>query len=194
MKIVVVNHVSMDGVMQAPARQDEDTRHGFVHGGWVAEEDDPAIGEAIGAVMGADFSWLFGHRTYDDLLAHWNAAGGPFKEGLNGPTKYVASSDSDLELPWRNSVLLAGNVPKRVAELRARDGGNLVIMGSGELIRSLIPHGLIDELLLMTHPILLGSGQRIFGSDDDARRFTLTNLKHTAAGTILAAYSADTNH
>ncbi len=190
MKVVVVNHISLDGVMQAPGRPDEDTRHGFTHGGWVDQEDDPAIGEAIGSVMGSGFSWLFGHRTYDDLLGHWNAAGGPFKDGLNGSTKYVASADPDLRLSWPNSVLLAGDAVRRVAELRAREGGNLVMMGSGELIRSLIPHGLIDGLLLMIHPIVLGSGQHIFGSTDDARRFTLTDLQRTTAGTILATYSA----
>ena len=193
MKIVVVNHVSLDGVMQAPGRKDEDTRNGFVHGGWASEESDPAIGNAMGAVMGAEFAWLFGHRTYDDLLEHWNATGGPFKEGLNGPTKYVASSDPDLELPWPNSTLLTGDVPQRIAELRAQDGGNLVIMGSGDLIRSLIPHGLIDELLLMIHPIVLGSGQRIFGSTDEARHFALADVKATSAGTILATYVANTN-
>jgi dihydrofolate reductase len=107
MRTVVVNHVSLDGVMQGPGRPDEDTRNGFRHGGWArSAADDPAIGVTLGERMGRGFSWLFGRRSYEMLLEHWNEAGGPFKDGLNGPTKYVVSSNPDAHLPWPNSELV----------------------------------------------------------------------------------------
>lgn len=188
MRVIVTNHLSLDGVLQGPGRPDEDTRDGFRHGGWGALAQDPALGAAMGARMGPGFSWLFGRRTYEDVLGHWNEVGGPFKEGLNGPTKYVASSHPDLVLPWPNSVLLTGDVPAEVARLREQEGGNLVIMGSGHLIRTLLPHGLIDELLLMIHPLLLGSGRRLFGPDPEAHRLRLVESSATGSGVVLATY------
>lgn len=188
MSVVVVNHISLDGVMQSPGRADEDTRGGFVHGGWAIASDDPAIGPAMASVMGARFSWLLGRRSYDDMLGHWNAVGGPYKDGLNGAMKYVASSDPDATLPWPNSSLLTGDVPAAVAELRSGSAGNLVIMGSGVLIRSLLPHGLVDELLLIVHPLTLGSGRRLFPDDGALRRFALVSAEPTSDGTLLARY------
>jgi dihydrofolate reductase len=186
-RVVVVNHLTLDGVMQGPGRPDEDTRDGFRHGGW-ADGSDPAIGEAMGKRMGEGFSWLFGHRSYDDMLSHWNAAGGPFKDGLNNTLKYVASSSADTELAWPSSTLLSGDVPARVAELREQPGGNLVVMGSGALVRSLLPHGLVDELFLVVHPLVLGSGQRLFGPDDDVTRLELVDSTPTESGLLLAIY------
>ncbi len=138
--------------------------------------------------MGQDFFWLFGHRSYDDMLTHWNQAGGPFKEGLNNRRKYVASSDPDAALPWPNSALLTGDVPAAVAELRRRPGGNLVVMGSGHLVRSLLARGLVDELFLMIHPLVLGSGHRLFGPDDQAHSLDLVDATSTGSGVLLATY------
>lgn len=190
MRVVVVNHVSLDGVIQGPGRADEDTRNGFAHGGWAQQGNDATMSDAMGERMGESFSWMFGRRSYDDMLSHWNAVGGPFKDGLNNAPKYVASSTSDTTLPWPNSTLLTGNVPAAVAELREQSGGNLVIMGSGQLIRSLLPHGLVDELLLMIHPIVLGSGQRLFGADGDVHRLRLVDSRPTETGVLLATYRA----
>jgi dihydrofolate reductase len=188
MRVLVINHLSLDGVMQGPGRPDEDTRDGFRHGGWADGSSDPTVGEAMGKRMGEGFAWLFGHRSYDDMLGHWNAVGGPFKDGLNNTLKYVASSSPDTELPWPNSTLLHGDVPARVAELREQPGGNLVIMGSGQLIRSLLPHGLVDELFLVVHPLVLGAGQRLFGQDDDVTRLELVDCTPTGSGLLLATY------
>lgn len=189
MRVLVVNHVSLDGVLQAPDRPDEDTRDGFRHGGWAAHRaDDPAIGPAMGERMGQGFSWLFGRRSYDAMLNHWNQVGGPFKDGLNQTRKYVASSHPDADLPWPNSTLLSGDVPAEVAALRDQSGGNLVIMGSGRLIRSLLPHGLIDELFLMIHPLVLGSGHRLLGPDDDRLGLRLLDCTPTANGVLMATY------
>lgn len=143
---------------------------------------------AMGERMGPNFSWLFGRRSYDGMLTHWNQAGGPFKDGLNQTRKYVASSSPDADLPWPNSTLLSGDVPAEVAALREQTGGNLVIMGSGRLIRSLLPYGLVDELFLMIHPLVLGSGHRLFGPDTEAHRLQLVDSTPTASGVLMATY------
>jgi len=189
MRVVVANHVTLDGVLQGPGRPDEDTRGGFRHGGWAAQgAADPAVGAALGERLGSGFSWLLGRRSYDDMLGHWNQVGGPFKDGLNQAVKYVASRNPDADLPWPSSVLLSGDVPARVAALREQPGGNLVTMGSGELVRSLLPHGLVDELFLMVHPIVLGSGQRLFGPADQPLSLGLVDVTTTGSGVTLATY------
>jgi dihydrofolate reductase len=189
MSILVINHVTLDGVLQAPARPDEDTSGGFRHGGWVGEAGaDPEFGAAMGARMRPGFSWLFGRRSYDDMLGHWNVEGGPFKDGLNGTTKYVATAHPDAELPWPNSVALSGDVPAEVSTLRAQ-GSDLVVMGSAHLVQTLLPHDLVDELLLFIHPVVLGSGKQLFGEDSEAHRFTLTSCTSTGSGVVVASYA-----
>lgn len=193
MGIVVINHVTLDGVMQAPGRPGEDRRGSFTFGGWASRGDDlegqdPALREAMGSVMGRSFSWLFGRRTYDDLVGHWNAVGGPFKDGLNAMDNYVVSRGTTADLPWPNSSLVTGDVTARLGEVRERQDGNLVVMGSGELLRSLLlPAGLVNTLLLIVHPIVLGSGERLFGEEG---RFDLDleNVTQTRAGLVLARY------
>jgi len=190
MSIVVVNHISLDAVMQGPGRPDEDTRDGFVHGGWaeLGSSHDPEMQAAMRTRMGDGFAWLFGRRSYEDMLGHWNAEGGPFKDGLNATPKFVASSNPSTKLKWPNSELVTGDVPTSIAELRRLRSGNLVIMGSGQLIRSLFPLGLIDELFLMIHPLVIGSGHRLFGPDDDMHRLRLVECTATANGVLLATY------
>jgi len=188
MRVLVVNHVSLDGVLQGPGRPDEDNRGGFRYGGWAEQDNAPAMRATMGERMGQDFSWLFGRRSYDDMLTHWNRIGVPFKDGLTQTRKYVASSNPDAELPWPNSTLLSGDVPAQVASLRKQPGGNLVIMGSGQLIRSLLANSLVDEILLMIHPIVLGSGHRLFGPDDEAHRMRLVACTPTASGVLMAIY------
>src|SRR4051794_2941964 len=182
MRVLVINHVTLDGVLQGPGRPDEDTRDGFRHGGWAGERSAPTMQAAMGERMGDGFSWLFGRRSYDDMLSHWNAVGGPFKDGLNDATKYVASSDPHAELPWPNSRLLTGDVPAEVAALREQHGGRLVVMGSAQLVQSLLPHGLVDELLLFTHPVVLGSGRRLFGPEDEPHELQLVDCTTTPSG------------
>jgi dihydrofolate reductase len=188
MRVVVMNQVTLDGVMQGVARPDEDTRGGFEPGGWGITHANQAMVDKMGERMGGDHAFLFGRRTYEELLATWNARGGPFKDALNNTRKYVASSTSGTKLEWPNSTLLHGDVPAAVGELRKQPGGNLVIMGSGRLIRSLLPHGLIDELLLMIHPLVVGSGQRLFEHDDHCLELRLVHSVATSTGVILATY------
>jgi dihydrofolate reductase len=188
-KIVVVNHVSLDGVMQSPGRADEDTRDGFSRGGWATASSDPEMVAKMGEELRGDHAFLFGRRTYEDLLATWNARGGPFKEALNNSPKYVASSDPATHLEWPNSALLTGDVPRLVADLKRSVVGTLVIMGSGVLISSLLPAGLIDRYLLMIHPLVLGNGRRLF-SDDSEVSLRLVSSSSTATGVLIATYSA----
>jgi dihydrofolate reductase len=191
-KVVVINHVTLDGVMQAPGRPDEDTRGGFAHGGWAVPRGDDAIVARTGERMGGDHAFLFGRRTYEELLASWNRQGGPFKDALNNAPKYVASRTSGTRLEWPNSTLLHGDVPAAVDELKQDLGGNLVIMGSGELIGSLIAAELIDEYLLMIHPLVLGTGRRLFPEGLRAS-LRLTDSMATTKGVLIATYESATD-
>lgn len=186
-KVIVINWVTLDGVMQAPGRSDEDTRDGFAHGGWAAPFSDEIVGAKLGERMSSGFAWLFGRRSYDDLLSSWNAQGGPFRDALNNRHKYVASRDPLAQLEWPNSTLLPGDGPAAVAELRRTFEAPLVIMGSGVLIASLMAAGIVDEYLLMIAPIVLGEGRRLFG---DGARASLRLLDSTTSstGTIIASY------
>lgn len=190
-KVIVMNGLSLDGVMQSPGRADEDTRGGFEHGGWGAAYGDETmvakLGERLRELTGGNHAWLFGRRTYDELLSYWNAQGGPFKDPLNNIPKYVASSNPATRLEWPNSTLLHGDVPAAVADLKQSADTDLVIMGSGVLIRSLMTAGLIDEYLLTIAPLVLGSGRRMF-KDGVHRSLRLTDSMTTPKGVIVATY------
>ncbi len=186
-KIIVMNGVTLDGVMQGPGRADEDTRDGFAHGGWGIAYRDEAITAKMGERMGGDRAFLFGRRTYGELLSYWNAQGGPFKDPLNNTRKFVASSDPATRLDWPNSTLLHGDVPAAVAELKESSGTNLVIMGSGVLIGSLMAAGLIDEYLLTIAPLVLGTGRRLFAGGTQAS-LRLLESSTTSRGVVLAVY------
>ena len=194
MRLVAVNHITLDGVMQAPGRRDEDTRGGFRHGGWAAPRIDDVMQNALGLRLGKpNRCWLFGHRSYDILLESWNAQGGPYKEALIDAAKYVVSSNAATQLDWPNSTLVHGDIPTAIANLKERAPGDLVIMGSGELIRSLLPHELIDECLLMIHPVVLGSGIRLFEPDDQLTQLRLAESTATTTGVIIASYEPATH-
>ena len=189
MRVVVINHVTLDGVMQSPGRPDDDTRGGFSHGGWAPPYGDEVMGRALGARMGRpDGGLLLGRWSYEEMLAAWNARGGPFKEALNNAPKYVVSSNPTTTLEWPNSTLLHGDIPAAVAELKQAQTGDLVIMGSGQLIRSLLPHDLIDEYLLLIYPLVFGSGQRLFNHDNHLVKLRLVESIPTTTGVIIATY------
>jgi dihydrofolate reductase len=191
-RIVVMNHLTLDGVMQGPGRPDEDTRGGFTLGGWGSRSSTPgdAAGKAMGERMAAGgglTGWLFGRWTYESLLSTWNDRGGPFKDALNNSPKYVASATLEEPLPWPSSTLLRGDIPDAVGALKAQSDGVLAIMGSGVLIGSLMAAGLIDEYLLMIHPLVLGTGRRLFPEGVHAS-LRLTGSVTTAAGVVIATY------
>jgi len=186
-KVIVMNGVTLDGVMQGPGRPDEDTRDGFERGGWGIPYSDEAMVAKMGERMGGDRAFLFGRRTYEDLLASWNAQGGPFKDALNNARKYVASSNPATRLDWPNSTLLRGNIPTAVSDLKESSGTNLVIMGSRVLIGSLMAADLIDEYLLMIHPLVLGTGRRLFAGGTQAS-LRLVDSSTTSTGVLIATY------
>jgi dihydrofolate reductase len=186
-KVIVMNAVTVDGVMQGPGRPDEDTRDGFAHGGWAVPYSDDAMAAKMGERMGKDRAWLFGRRTYEDLLATWNARGGPFKDALNDGRKYVASSSGETTLEWPNSTLVHGDVASGVADLKEGSGANLVVMGSGVLIGSLMAADLIDEYLLMIVPVVLGTGRRLFAGGARAS-LRLVESVTTGTGVVICTY------
>jgi dihydrofolate reductase len=186
-RAVVINHVTLGGVMQGPGRPDEDTRGGFQHGGWAIARNDEVMAAKLGEWMGGEHAFLFGRRSYEDMLEAWNRMGGPYKDALNNTPKYVVSRSSATRLEWPNSTLLHGDIPAAVAELKQRSGGDLVIMGSGELIGSLMTAELIDVFLLMIHPLVLGSGRRLF-EDGVHASLQLTDSVTTTKGVLIATY------
>jgi dihydrofolate reductase len=185
--VIVINSVTLDGVMQGPGRPDEDTRDGFEHGGWAVPYADDAMVAKMGERMGEDRAFLFGRRTYEQLLASWNARGGPFKEALNDTRKFVASSDPAARLGWPNSNLLCGDVPAAVSELKRSCDTKLVVMGSGVLIGALMGADLIDEYLVMIAPLVLGTGRRLFAGGAQAS-LRLVESVTTGTGAVMATY------
>jgi len=185
---LVVNHITLDGVMQAPAGPDEDTRDGFVHGGWAMARNDELMAAKIGERMSGERAFLFGRRTYEDFYAVWpNRPGNPFSEALTNTPKYVASRTLAEPLPWDNSILLSGDAAGQVAELKRERDGTLTMFGSGQLIGALIAADLIDEYLLMVHPLVLGSGRRLFGPGRSAE-LELIDALTSDTGVVIAAY------
>jgi dihydrofolate reductase len=186
--VTVVNHVSLDGVMQAPGRPDEDPRGGFTHGGWAQAGNDPVMGRVMAAGMGRRGGLLLGRRTYEDFAAYWpRQTDNPFTPVLNATRKYVVSRT--LTQPsWKNTTVIGGDAAEAVANLKQSE--DLMILGSGELIRSLIGRGLIDVWMLLIHPLVLGSGQRLFAADGPPAAFHLTDSVTTTTGVVIATYAS----
>ena len=190
--ITVVCNLTLDGVMQAPGRPDEDRRGGFTRGGWAVPYSSDAMGrvfEGMGQQAGRSGAMLLGRRTFEDFAGFWpNQPDNPFTEALNRTQKYVASATLADPLPWVNSTVLAGDAAKAVAALKdEQPEQDLVILGSGELIRSLLPHGLIDEFTLLIHPLVLGAGRRLFAEGSETA-LDLVDSVGTSTGVVLARY------
>jgi dihydrofolate reductase len=187
-RVVVINHLTLDGVMQAPGRREEDTRGGFEHGGWAAPNVDEAVNAAVGARRPQSGGMLLGRRSYEDMLGYWNTQDSPFKDMLNSAPKYVASTTLREPLRWPNSTLLSGDVAEAVARLRQQPGKDLNVMGSGELIQTLMRHGLIDEYLLLIHPLVLGAGRRLFADGGPPASLRLVDSRVSDTGIQIATY------
>jgi dihydrofolate reductase len=189
-KVIAIEHLTLDGVMQGPGGADEDTRDGFRHGGWAARRQDPKMQQAMGRHMAGPWSLLAGRTTYVQFADFWpKQAPNPFTDALTQATKYVASTTLAEPLPWENSVLLKGDATTAVARLKDERDENLIVMGSGVLVRSLLAHGLVDEFLLLIHPLVLGTGRRLFTDSDSA--FELTDSTTTDTGVIIGAYTTN---
>lgn len=188
-KIVVFNSLTLDGVMQAPGRPDEDRRGGFEHGGWAQPYMDAVTGEVAGKGMAQGGPILLGRRTYEDFFSYWpHQTDNPFTEVLDNTQKYVASRTLEQPLPWQNSTLLEGDAADAVAELREQPGKDIVVLGSGDLLQSLIRRGLVDVYTLLIHPLVLGSGRRLFPDDGSLARLRLVDSVTTTTGVIIATY------
>ena len=192
-----MNHVTLDGVMQSPGRPDEDDRGGFTLGGWASPRGgDEIIGQATSERVANGAGLLLGRRTYEEILRHWNSIpDSPFGTRLNEANKFVATTRAGEPLPWPNSTAIVGSsvdspdVPDAIADLSSRVDGDLGIMGSSVLVHALQRRGLIDEYLLMIHPIVLGTGIRLFADGGPADTLQLAEpVRTTAAGVIVAVY------
>lgn len=189
-RIMVVNNVTLDGVMQAPARPDEDPRGGFQHGGWVVPYNDSVKGTVMAQGMAKSRgALLFGRRTYEDFFKVWpGRTDNPFTEVLDNTQKYVASKTLKEPLPWKNSTLLGGDAADAVAKIKTKE--DLTILGSGQLIASLMRRNLIDEYMLLIHPLVLGTGRRLFDDGGAFAKLQLVDSVPTTTGVIIATYRA----
>lgn len=190
-RITAFIHLTLDGVMQGPARPDEDRRGGFDRGGWAAQYNDPDQAKVVAKSMSNTGALLLGRRTYEDFYQVWpKRTDSPFTPVLNNTLKYVASRTLKEPLPWMNSKLLTGNAEDAVTELRQQPGKDIVILGSGVLVQSLLRQNLIDELMLTIHPIVLGSGRRLFPEGAARATFRLVNSTTTSKGVVIVNYQA----
>jgi dihydrofolate reductase len=189
-KVVVVNHVTLDGVMQAPGRADEDPRGGFERGGWAVPNNDPVMARLMGERMAAGGGeLLFGRWTYEAFYGFWpHQRDNPFTEVLDNAHKYVASRTLKEPLPWRNSTLLEGDAADAVAALKQQPGGDLGVLGSGVLVESLMRRQLVDTFLLMIHPLVFGTGRRLFPDGGAPANLRLVDVTPTTTGVLLATY------
>ncbi|MFD8701376.1 dihydrofolate reductase family protein [Kitasatospora sp. NPDC059648] len=192
MRIVISEFISLDGVVQAPGAPQEDTDGGFAHGGWSHPFFDPeTIGPFINEAMSGTEALLFGRRTWRTMAAAWpERVGDPFADRMNSIKKYVVSDTlTEADLTWTNSTLVPGaGAVEWVGRQRAADGGDLLIMGSPTLVRTLLGEDLVDELRLMVMPVLLGGGKSLFPADGVLRTLELTSTTIAKTGVQLATY------
>jgi dihydrofolate reductase len=189
--VVVFNSVTLDGVMQAPGRPDEDRRGGFAHGGWALPYNDAVMGRMAAEGMADSGPLLLGRRTYESFFSFWPRQNdNPFTEVLNTTLKYVASTTLEEPLPWSNSRLLEGDAAEAVARLRRQPGKDLTMLGSGELVQSLRRRNLVDRYVLLIHPLVLGSGRRLFPDGGGFAALRLVDTVTTTTGVVIATYQA----
>lgn len=188
-RIVVVNSLSLDGVMQAPGRPDEDTREGFEHGGWAIPYQDEVVARVMGERMAEPGPLLLGRRTYEDFFSYWpHQTDNPFTDVLNSVPKYVVSTTLTEPLPWANSTLLDGDAVEAVTALKQESPKDIGVLGSGQLLQTLMRNGLVDEYVLSIHPLVLGSGRRMFADDGRRARLRLVDAIPTTTGVVIATY------
>lgn len=190
MKLTVTTFVTLDGVYQAPGGPQEDPSGGFVHGGWSAPYDDEDFGRFMTRVFEQVDAFLLGRKTYEIFAAFWphhNNPGDPIANRLNDLPKYVASTTLG-SADWKPTEILGGDLVKEVTALKERDGRELQVHGSGALVQSLLVAGLVDTLHLLSFPVILGSGKRIFPTDALPTAFALTASETTSTGVVISTY------
>ena len=185
-KIVVLEHISLDGVIQAPGGPEEDTSGGFVHGGWVSQHSDAVLGKLLRRQMNLPFDLLLGRKTFEIWEPYWPNHGDIWP-GANTATKYVASN-TRTSSDWQTAVFLSGNVAEQIAQIKQQPGPDLHVWGSGDLIQTLMTHDLVDLFWLMIYPVTLGSGKRLFATGTIPATFQVTESEVTPNGVIVVNY------
>ncbi|MGH9379804.1 MAG: dihydrofolate reductase family protein [Thermoanaerobaculia bacterium] len=187
-KIRIIEHISLDGVIQAPGGPDEDKGGDFEHGGWIVPHSDPAAGEAIVAAQGKGFDLLLGRRTYDIWSGYWpKVENNPMADSLNAATKYVATHRPD-SLGWGPVEDLGADIVEGVRGVKSKDGPDVIVWGSSTLTPVLLGQGLADEVLLLVYPVLLGRGKRFFSDSADPRELALVSTKAASSGVLMNTY------
>jgi dihydrofolate reductase len=188
-EVIAIQHVSLDGVFQGPARADEDTRGQFHAGGWAEARNDPLMQEKIGGFMAGGWSLLAGRVTYEGLYDAWakQRPESPMTKALTAVNKYVVSHRTNLALPWEHSHHVGGDAIQGISTLKAQSDLPLVVFGSGVLVNSLLRHQLLDRLVLMIHPVVLGVGRHLFDRGTSAE-LALVEETRTPTGVLIAQY------
>ncbi len=192
-RLIVATFTSLDGVMQAPGGPQEDPTGGFTYGGWTAPHFDPELGGAMGEIFGRPFNLLLGRKTYDIFAAHWphvTDPNDPIAGLFNRVTKYVASRTKP-KLAWQNSQWLGADTVAALKALKSQDGADLLVQGSSELIQTLWQNGLVDEFAVLTFPVVLGKGKRLFGNGTTPTGLKLVKSRSFPTGVIVANYVPD---
>ena len=185
-KVIVLEHLSLDGVIQAPGGPDEDTSGGFAYGGWIAPYSDPILGTALRRQMNQPFDLLLGRKTFQIWAPYWPHHGDVWPQ-VNAATKYVASKTMTSG-DWQPSVFLSGDIPDQVAQIKQQPGPDLHVWGSANLVQTLMKHDLVDTFWLMIYPITLGVGKRLFAEGTIPAAFRVTESQVTSKGVIIASY------
>ena len=185
-KLIVLEHISLDGVIQAPGGPDEDTSGGFAYGGWISPYSDPVLGTALRRQMNMRFDLLLGRKTFDIWAPYWPQHRDAWP-GVNTATKYVASNTMSSS-EWQPSVFLNGDIAEKVAKIKQLPGPDLHVWGSGNLIQTLLKHDLVDTFWLMIYPITLGGGKRLFADGATPAAFKVTESIITSKGVIVVNY------
>jgi dihydrofolate reductase len=188
-KLLVIEFVSLDGVYQAPGDPSEDREGGFPHGGWQRQYFDDVLGAAAAEGMAAADAQLFGRKTYEIMAAFWPKAPSddPIAQYLNGVQKYVASRTLST-VEWENTELIRGDVVEAVRALKQQPGNNIGVLGSGDLVQTLMRNDLVDEYSVSIFPLVLGSGKRLFRGGEPRTNLQLVDSKTTGTGGVLLTY------
>jgi dihydrofolate reductase len=184
-KIVAITNITLDGIMQAPGGPEEDPRGGFTHGGWAMRFSDDTVRAALGKIMAGEFDLLLGRRTYEIFAAHWPYIGDdPIANAFNKTAKYVVTNSLD-RCDWATSYRISGDAIGEIRRLKAGDGPELHIWGSGELLQTLIAADLVDEFRIWIYPLILGQGKRLFENGVPPRALTLVESYRGPKGVVL---------
>ncbi len=185
-KVIVLEHITLDGVIQAPGGPEEDTSGGFTYGGWIASFSDPILGTALRKQMNLPFDLLLGRKTFEIWSTYWPLHGDAWPGG-NMATKYVASN-TITSAEWQPSVFINGDIAEKVAKIKQQPGPDLHVWGSGNLIQTLVKHDLIDAFWLMIYPITIGDGKRLFANGTMPMAFTVADNIVTPNGVFVMDY------